>query len=115
MSTADRILEMVGNQANAEVRVTTTTTSLTRFANSFIHQNVSDTETTVSLTVEKDGKVASVATQVTSDEGLAALVSSGLEVAAASPVDERFAGFSPPQDVADVDHFDQATADATPA
>ena len=88
--------------------------ALTRFANSFIHQNVTDESTVVELTVEREGRVASGTTANTSDAALDALIGSTLEAAAASPVSDLFAGFAPAAAVAEVDHYDESTANATP-
>ena len=38
----ERVLRLVGTDAEAEITVTSGTESLTRFATSFIHQNVTD-------------------------------------------------------------------------
>ena len=59
---AAAVLELVGRRAEAEVVVTTGRDSLTRFANSFIHQNVAEEGSTVSIRVAVDGRVASATT-----------------------------------------------------
>ena len=81
-------LEMVGDRANAEVVADTGISSLTRFANSFIHQNVSEDIEDVALKVEVDGKVASAKTTATTPDALARFVDATLETAANQPVDD---------------------------
>ena len=112
---ADRVIERLGGRANGEVSVATTSNSLTRFANSFIHQNMSDVETTVEITVETGGRVAQSSVRQTTDKALDILITDTLEAAASSPISLRFPGFSPPAEVPRVDHHDPATAASTPA
>ena len=52
---ASHVLEKVGNRAEAEIVVTGGESALTRFANSFIHQNVAEEGYDVSLRVAVDG------------------------------------------------------------
>jgi 3-phenylpropionate/cinnamic acid dioxygenase small subunit len=46
---ADRVVALVGDRAEANVRVTRTRHGLTRFANSFIHQHVGEDTVTVAV------------------------------------------------------------------
>ena len=110
----DRLLDRVGNRAEAQVSVTAETNALTRFANSFIHQNVRDTSTTVELVVVDEGRVARATTRQTSDAALDALVERALKAGAALPTDETFAGLTPPAPTPELDHHDPATAGASP-
>ena len=48
--------------------------ALTRFANSFIHQNVAEATTTVRLRLHVDGRTAAGSTTVTDADGLRGLV-----------------------------------------
>ena len=89
--------------------------ALTRFANSRIHQNVTEDRASVTLTAALDGRVARAVTNRTTPEGLAALVERALAAAALRPADPEFAGFAPPSAVARADHWDDATADPEPA
>ena len=62
-STADQVLELIRSRAasaEAEVVVSSGVSALTRFANSFIHQNVAEDRSHVLLRVALDGHVASV-------------------------------------------------------
>ena len=47
----DQVLERVGDRAEAQVLVTTGPSELTRFANSFIHQNVGEMHSEVALMI----------------------------------------------------------------
>ncbi len=111
----DRVLERVGDRAAAEVVVTRESSALTRFANSFIHQNVAEDVTTVHLGLFADGRLARGASRVTTDDGVGALIERTLAAAAASPVDEHFPGFAPPAETPSLDHHHRSTADAAPA
>ena len=99
-------------EAQASLRVTRK--SLTRFANSFIHQNVAEDSAVLMLDLADGGRTARAATTLFDDESLTRLVSSALTAVGMNPVDEDWIGFAPPGDVAEVDHFDAATASADP-
>lgn len=111
----DHTLDLVDGRADAEVFVDVGTTSLTRFANSFIHQNVSEVASAVHLRVATaDHRVASSTATATEPEALARFVDRTLRVAAEQPPDEDWPGFGGPIDAVDVDHWDASTAEADP-
>jgi len=110
---ASRVLAKVSGRADAEVVVTGGVSALTRFANSFIHQNVAEEGYEVSIRVAVDGRVNSAAT--TSLDDLDAFVENTIDVASLQRVDENWPGLTPPIDVTDPKHYDKATAKATPA
>lgn len=112
---ADRVVEMVGDRAEAEAVATVGTAALTRFANSFIHQNVAEHTVGVRVRVAIDGKVASLTGNRVDDAGLTRLVDSVIEAASLQPVDEDWPGVAEPAAVREVDHADASTRDATPA
>jgi len=119
---ADRVLDMVadadagaGAAAEAEVNVRDGRLALTRFANSFVHQNVGEEGLSVLLRVVVDGRAAGASTSATDDDGLARLVDAALGAARLRPEDPDWPGLAPPAPAPDVDHFDEATADADPA
>lgn len=114
---ADRVLEMVGGRAEAVVTVSHRRQGLTRFANSFIHQNVGDEQVSVTVTVHAGGRTASASTSRLDGADLARLVDATLEAAAAQSVDEGWAGLAPPAPVlvGPDDTFDSTTAAAGPA
>lgn len=111
----DRTLDLVDGRADAEVMVDVGVSSLTRFANSFIHQNVSEVASAVNLRVATaDNRVASSTATATTPDALRRFVETTLEVAGRQPPDEDWPGFGGPVDQPTVDHWDPATADADP-
>ena len=111
---AEQVLDLVGDRAEAEVVASEGNLALTRFANSFIHQNVAELGEAIALRVAVDGRVASTRTTTTSAESLAAFVEVALETAQLQPVDAEWPGLAPPAPTANVEHADDATYDATP-
>ena len=57
---AQRIVEMVGGRAESQATVVVGEAALTRFANSFIHQNVAESTRAVTVKVALEGTVARV-------------------------------------------------------
>jgi predicted Zn-dependent protease len=110
----ERVLRLVGTDAEAEVTVTAGNEALTRFATSFIHQNVADDLRQVHLRVALDGRVAEATATQADDGALARLVRSTLDAARLQPVDPGWPGLTPPADAPAVDHWDDGTADASP-
>jgi predicted Zn-dependent protease len=110
-----RVLEMVGTRADAQVSASATEYALTRFANSFIHQNVAEDRASVRLSVAVDGRLASVDSTAIGDDALQRLVESALDAARLRPVDPDWPGLTPTTPVPDGEHYDPATAAATPA
>ena len=90
------------------------TEALTRFATSFIHQNVADAAREVHLRVALDGRVAEATDNRTDDDALARLVRSTLEAARLQPVDPGWPGLAPVAEAPKVDHWDDGTASAAP-
>ncbi len=88
--------------------------ALTRFANSFIHQNVQEEGGVLTLEIVDDGRPARAATTLTDSDSLNRLVASAVTAAALSPVDADWTGFPPHSDIGDVHHHDPATASADP-
>jgi predicted Zn-dependent protease len=114
LALAERVLELVGDSAEAEVTVSAGPDGLTRFANSFIHQNVASDERRVALRLNADGRTASATTTRTDADALGRLVEQALAAARVRPVDEGWPGVAPPAVAPDVDHWDPATASAEP-
>ena len=111
LAVADRVLDRVP----ADARVSDGQSALTRFATSFIHQNVADAGPRVALRVSIDGRVASMSVNQTDDEALDRLVRRAIDAARLLPVDPGWPGLAPPAEAPDVDHWDDATADAEPS
>ena len=114
LDVCERVLRLVGTDAEAEVTVTAGHEALTRFATSFIHQNVADDARQVHLRVALDGRVAEATANQADDDALARLVRSTVDAARLQPVDPGWPGLAPPAEDAAVDHWDDATADADP-
>lgn len=116
---ASRVLELVnasgGSGTEAEVSVDHHELALTRFANSFIHQNVADTGTSVRLRLHGDGRTASASSTVVSADGLAGLVERTINALRHAPVDPTWPGLAPPEPTTGAGGCDRATASATPA
>ncbi len=110
---AERVIALVGDRAEAQVEATRGRHGLTRFANSFIHQHVETDTTSLALTVAVDGRVASASTTRLDD--LDAFVDDTINAAELSPADPHWAGLTPPTELKDDGHYDEATAAATPA
>ena len=115
MDVCERVLALVDDGVEAEVRVTTGTEALTRFATGFIHQNVADEVRQVHLRVAVDGRVAEATTTQVDADSLARLVRSALDAAALQPTDPGWPGLAPVAEAQPVDHWDDATAAAEPA
>jgi predicted Zn-dependent protease len=117
-TTADRVLELVrarARDAEAEVIVRTGTDALTRFANSFIHQNVAEDVSHVLLRLALDGRVAASSLDArTDDERLSRLVDNVIEAARVRPVDPGWPGLTQPEAAPEVDHWSPSTAAAGP-
>jgi predicted Zn-dependent protease len=115
---AERVLSLVDAGAEAQVVVRGGDTALTRFAGSFIHQNVAETSTDISLRVTLDGATARATTDQVDDDALRSLVRRATDAARVRPADPHWPGLTPPGDsVPDggpTGVFDDATAEATP-
>jgi predicted Zn-dependent protease len=112
---AEQVLDLVGDRAEAQVTAQRGRPALTRFANSFIHQNVGEAAVSVNLKLAlPDGRVAAASTTRVDTEGLGALVEGTLAAAALRPVDPDWPGLAPPAPVPAIDHHDPATEDASP-
>jgi len=115
---AEMVLDLVraaAPDAEAEVVAESADLGLTRFANSYIHQNVSDATTSVGLRLHAGGGTATGYTSRADRDGLADLVDRTLAAARLSPPDRRWAGLTPPTIVPDLAGRDEATASASPA
>ncbi len=116
---AARVLDLVrrqaGPQAQAEVFVRHREHALTRFAVSFIHQNVADETTEVRLRLHVDGRTAGGSTTVVDGAGLEALVQRTLDGSRLLPGDPGWPGLAPTAPIARPGSYDEATATATPA
>ncbi|MBM7082587.1 TldD/PmbA family protein [Micromonospora humidisoli] len=119
LDVAARVVELVheiaGPTAEAEVDVVRHDLALTRFANSFIHQNVAESQVTVRLRVHVDGRTAAGGGSLIGPDGLRALVGRTLAAARLCPPDPAWPGLTPPSAVHSNGLLDEATAYAEPA
>jgi predicted Zn-dependent protease len=109
-----QVVDLVGDRAEAQAMAHVGRRALTRFANSFIHQNVAEDSTAVTLKVAAGGRVASVSTTRVDRDGLSSLVEGALAAAALRPVDPDWPGLAPPAPVPEADHYDAPTEHASP-
>src|SRR3954463_13882046 len=88
--------------------------SLTRFANNFVHQNV--TERNISITVRSviGTKIGIAVSNDTRPESLQALARRAHEVARLQPENPEFKGLPEPRPIQSVDNFDSGVAGCTP-
>src|SRR2546423_7131411 len=87
---AGRVLELVRATAGADAEATVTVDrreqALTRFANSYIHQNVADVSTAVRLRLHVDGRTATGVTTVIGGDALRDLVERTVAASRLSPL-----------------------------
>ena len=114
LDACERVLSRLGADAEAEVTAAAGTDALTRFATSFIHQNVADAVRRIHLRVALDGHVAEASGNQTDDDALDRLVRSATEAARLRPPDPGWPGLAPPAPAPAVEHWDDATASADP-
>ena len=110
---ADRVLELVPDRMGAAVTVSHERSGLTRFANSSIHQNVAEEGTTVTLTLEVEGRVAHATGKVSSSDALERFAADAVEAVRVAPTNEHWPGFTPPADAHSSPEFE--TVEASPA
>ncbi|PWR15144.1 peptidase U62 [Micromonospora sicca] len=118
LDVAGQVVELVrrlaGPQAQAEVVANRFELALTRFANSFIHQNVAESAIGVRLRLHVDGRTAAGSGSVATPDGLRALVERTLTAARLGPPDPAWPGLIPPSAVPPAGDWDEATAHADP-
>ncbi|MBA2717820.1 MAG: TldD/PmbA family protein [Chloroflexi bacterium] len=118
LDTAERALRLARvRAADAEVEVTVRqgTEALTRFATSFIHQNVASEVNHVLIRVALDGRNASTSVDgPADDDSLGRAIDNVIEAARIRPPDPDWPGLAPRASAPAVDHFDEATAAASP-
>ena len=84
----------------AEVVVTASTSALTRFANNRIHQNVTETDTQVSIRAVLGTRTGVASTNLTDDAAIARCAEAAVEAARHAPEDPDFGGLPGPEPVA---------------
>lgn len=115
LETCDRLVELVGDRAEAEAACSTGRSALTRFANSSIHQNVAEDFVWARVRVSVGGRLASAGTDRPDAGGLQRLVERTLAAAAMRAVDPEWPGPAPPAAAPATTSYDEATHLADPA
>lgn len=111
----DLVARLAPADTEAEVFTQTQTLALTRFANSFIHQNLVDATTTIRLRLHTGGRTASGSTTVTTTDGLVSLVERTVAASRLLPPDTGWPGLTPPTPATAAGNHDPDTANADPA
>ncbi|MDQ1631572.1 MAG: hypothetical protein QOC80_1544 [Frankiaceae bacterium] len=119
---ADRALEVASDVVrtsgarDAEIAVVTEVgeSSLTRFAGSVIHQNVTEAVLDVRLTLSVGGRTASVSGSGDDPALLRRLAESALAAARVQQADPDWPGLAGPHPAEPMEHVDAATATASP-
>lgn len=110
----DLVRQVAGADAQAEVGTEHAELALTRFANSFIHQNIAESATVVRLRLHLDGRTATGSSTMTSADGLRDMVERSVAAVRHCPPDPLWPGLNPPTAVDGTGNWDEATATATP-
>ena len=115
---AARVLELArasaGPSADVDVSVNRVALGLTRFANSYIHQNVADVSTEVQLRIHSDGRTTTVSSTLLGADALREMVDRTAGAAKVSPPDPGWPGLIGPTPVLPSHDVDEAIIDATP-
>ncbi|HEX4982031.1 MAG TPA: metallopeptidase TldD-related protein [Ilumatobacteraceae bacterium] len=113
-SAVEQVMAALGDAA-VEAAADRHRLSLTRFANSVIHQNVAEDVTRVRLRIHHDGRTASASATVIDTSGLRALVERAADSVKVAPRDPGWPGVAPPAGLGVTRVVDPASADVTPA
>jgi predicted Zn-dependent protease len=118
LDVAQQVLDLARTaspSAEAEVVVDRGEQALTRFARSFIHQNMTDASVNVRLRLHDGGRTASGRASTVDADGLRALVDRTVAAARLCPPDPQWPGLTAPGPVRAAAEVDDATAYAEPA
>ncbi len=99
----------------SEVLLITEDSSLTRFANSSIHQNVAEENATLSVRVIFGKKIGSASTNVINDESLKKVVDKAVEIAKLQKENPDFVSLPERKKIREINTFFPATAAYSPA
>ena len=110
---ADRVLA-ASTADQTEVVAIGTDASLTRFANSGIHQNVAERNVEIRVRAIVGKRAGVATTNDLSDAALARVVERAIEAARRQPEDPALVDLPAPRPVEPVQSFSRATADCTP-
>ncbi len=117
LALAERVLALAREEGatEAEVLVAGDDSSLTRFANSEIHQNVAETDVRVNLRLVRGRRVGVASSGRTDPEGLRALAATAGRIASVAEETFDWAGLPAAEPAEPIDGgYSRATAEATP-
>ncbi len=112
-----RLLKSVVQESPAdqtEAILLTEDSSLTRFANSSVHQHVSEKNRTLILRVVLDKRIAVLTTNLLSRSSLRELTRKAISLARIQHPNEEFVSLPEPRPFAEIDTFNQNIEDLTP-
>jgi PmbA protein len=108
------LLLKASQPARAEVWIEFFDEALTRFANNAIHQNVNESNASVTLRLSLDGRLGTASTNRLDGEALELLAQDVMAHACCTPVDPNDPGLPDPQTIQPVAAFDEAVAACSP-
>lgn len=112
--TAERVMDLVPEGMEAAVVATSAESALTRFANSFIHQNVAEEGTAISLTLIAGDRV-STSSGTVAESDLESFVERAAATVRVAPPNPDWPGLTEPTDVPESLPVPEDTAQASPA
>jgi predicted Zn-dependent protease len=113
IKTALRLAKPAGAE-ETEVHVDETASSLTRFANNAIHQNVAERGLNVSIRTVANGRTARATTNRIDEDSLRTAIAASLSLAHSQPTDPRLLPMTGKHRYSEVHRFVNSTASLTP-
>ena len=110
---AERVLSLSAAE-QTEVIVMSEDSGLTRFANSYIHQNVAERNVDLRVRAVVGKKIGVASSNDPSQEALERVVGSALTIANLQPENPDFISLPSPTPIAEIEAFDEATAAFNP-
>ncbi len=98
----------------AEARIVSHDTRLTRYANSAIHQNVAETQAKLSIKIYVGKKMGVAGTNDLSHESISRTAQRAFEIASLSPENPEFVSLPGPRSIPQVNSYFESTALASP-
>jgi PmbA protein len=111
---AERVLSLSAAE-QTEVIIMSDDSGLTRFANSYIHQNVAERNVGLRVRAVVGKKIGVASINDLSPEALERVVESALTIAKLQPENPDFISLPSPAPIAKIEAFDEATAGFSPA
>jgi predicted Zn-dependent protease len=111
---AEQVLSLSAAE-QTEVIIMSDDSGLTRFANSYIHQNVAERNVGLRVRAVVGKKIGVASINDMSPEALERVVESALTIARLQPENPDFVSLPGPTPIAEVEAFDEATAGFSPA